>query len=1026
MIIHVHSKRIFFYIFLLLLVSISCKKSEPYTGLLPEEALSTFQLDSRFKVELIASEPLISDPVDMEIDEYGRLYVVEMHGYPLDVSPSGRIKLLSDTDGDGRMDKSIIFADSLVLPTGVMRWKNGILVTVPRKLLYLEDTNGDGRADLKEIMLDGFALSNPQHNTNNPLFGLDNWIYLAHKEPVTTNFFPDKFGGKGDEIYYPSKPDGPRLPKNANNRNVRFRPDNHELEMLSSRTQFGHTFDRWGNHFFNNYDNHIYQEIIAARYLQRNPALLISDATKSLSDHGNIGEIFPVTKDPETHQLRTEVASFADVSGITSYQGGLFPADFNDVIFTAESVHNLIHADRLKEDGVSFIASRYRPRTEFLTSTDAWFRPVNMYIGPDGALYVVDYYREIIEHPEWLWPSEEELRNSEKEFYNGLTKGRIYRITPTGAKPATWTKGLQLGKATNDDLVKKLADPNIWWRRNAQRLLLDRDDKQIIPELVQMAQNTTSALGRLHALWTLEGMNSLRPELIRKVLQDPVPEIRENAIKLAELHLADTPSLADALLAMQSDTYAKVRYQLLCTLGFIDTPQANQVRKELLFQDIEKEWIQIAALSVPTSQNTALLEMVISSFEPAYASLVRRLSAIVGVSQQPEKIHQLFQKVTTPTSGNHIAWQVPVLEGLAQGLENRDATSLVFQADQNLLVQAFFDHPSDSIRQASLQVLKVTGLPEGSQIQTGMQRAVQMTGNQELSPERRAGALEFIALGSPATHASLLKRLIVSNEPATVQIAALHALSVIPGTTVSEFVLKQWPILTPTVRSAALNTFMKGSFNPEGTAVEGSLDLDRIKLLLAAMESGEIQPNSLDGGIQWRLISLSNESLRNQALRLLRPGNERGQGANKQYVLDVKKETGNPEKGRTVFMVNCIMCHQMGNEGGVPFGPDLATVRSWEEATLIGNIVDPDMAIANGYDLWMAELKSGEVIQGVLVTESANAVTLLNQQLKETTIARKRIRSLKAMQQSAMPADLRDKISPQEMADLIAYIQNVN
>src|SRR5687768_17215799 len=174
-----------------------------------EQSLSTFELEPGFKIELLAAEPLIGDPVDMEIDEFGRLYVVEMPGYPLDKTGSGKIKLLSDTNGDGRMDKSTLFAEGLVLPNSIMRWKKGVLVTDAPHVLYLEDTDNDGRADVKDTLLTGFALSNPQHNLNSPLLGIDNWIYLAHEGAVSTDIYKKEFGDPGQEIHFPKHPDSP-------------------------------------------------------------------------------------------------------------------------------------------------------------------------------------------------------------------------------------------------------------------------------------------------------------------------------------------------------------------------------------------------------------------------------------------------------------------------------------------------------------------------------------------------------------------------------------------------------------------------------------------------------------------------------------------------------------------------------------------------------------------------------------------------------------------------------------------------
>lgn len=580
------------------------------------DGLSTFELEPGFKIELIAEEPLIADPVDMEIDEYGRLYVVEMHGYPLDKSGTGKIKILADTNRDGRMDKSTVFAEGLVLPNSIMRWKKGVIVTDAPNVLYLEDKDGDGRAEIRDTLLTGFALSNPQHNLNNPVLGIDNWICLAHERAVGTETYKEDFGDKGHDIFYPGHPQSPRLGINAGGRSVRFQPDHHTLEMTSSSSQFGQTFDAWGHHLEVNNANHIFQEAIMETYLRRNRNLLISDVTQSLSDHGEAAEVFPITRNPQ-HQLLTDVGVITSACGLTAYLGGAFPPPFDSVTFVAEPVSNLVHVDRLKDKGTIFNASRIHPHKEFLASTDAKFRPVNMYVGPDGALYVVDYYRQIIEHPEWM--GDEVVKSG--ALYNDTDKGRIYRITPTDATQPEWTNGLTLGDATNDQLVEKLSSPNVWWRLNAQRLLLDRAGKEVVPALVQMTSNATSPMGRLHALWTLQGLNELKPEVLEKALKDPVAGIRENAIRLTEPHLRETPQLVKDLLAMQDDADPKVRFQLLCTLGFIDTPETMRVRHKLLFQDINDEWVQIAALSA-SSQTSSLLKVVLENFRgdvPAYS-----------------------------------------------------------------------------------------------------------------------------------------------------------------------------------------------------------------------------------------------------------------------------------------------------------------------------------------------------------------------------------------------------------------------
>jgi putative membrane-bound dehydrogenase-like protein len=374
----------------------------------------------------------------MEVDEYGRLYVAEMPGYPLDNSRTGQIKLLSDKDGDGQMDQSVVFARDLTFPNGILRWKKGVIVTDAPYVLYFEDTDGDGQSDKRDTLLTGFSLSNPHVNVNNPVYGLDNWIYLAHLGSIGTRKYGALFGDKGSEMYFPKHPDGPRLPKNANGHTVRFRFEQKKLEMTSTRTQFGHAFDRWGRHILTHNQNHIYHEVISARYLDRKPNLLISNASESISDHGRETEVFQITLNPD-RQLFTPVGVTTSSSGTTAYLGGIFPPPFDgNVVFVAESVSNLVHVDILEDSGATFVARRHRANKEFLASKDSWCRPVNMYVGPDGALYVLDYYRRIIEHPEWM--SDEAVAAG--GLYDGHDKGRIYRITPEGTENPAWTTGL--------------------------------------------------------------------------------------------------------------------------------------------------------------------------------------------------------------------------------------------------------------------------------------------------------------------------------------------------------------------------------------------------------------------------------------------------------------------------------------------------------------------------------------------------------------------------------------------------------
>lgn len=971
---------------------LGCDNPNQSTAIFSEAAPSEFELHPDFHMELVASEPLVADPIDMEIDEYGNMYVVEMHGYPTDESGTDRVVLLRDSDGDGVMDERTVFADSLVLPMGVMRWKNGIIVTEPPNVIYFEDTDGDGRADIKKVMLTGFDDNDPESDVNNPTFGLDNWIYMAN-------------GPRSDsDIYFEDRPGGPRIPMELSNRNVRFHPDRYELEAQPSRSQYGIAFDTWGTQLLVNNRNHIYQEAIASRYLDRNPDLLVGNAMEANSDHGSAAEVFPITEDPNP-QLLTDVGEITAACGITHYEAGLFPAGFENVSFVGEPAHNLVHVDRLTDDGPILVASRIRPHTEFLASTDSWFRPVNLYVGPDGALYVVDYYRQIIEGPEWL--SDEVLASG--DIYNGSDQGRIYRITPKGTTPAITLNDIRLGDATTAELVEKLADRNNWWRRNAQRLLLDRQDERAIPLLIRMVESSDAAVARLHALWTLQGFGGLRSDLIRTGLEDPVSGVRKNAIRLAELHLDDDPSLGDALIAMQTDPDPGVRYQLLLTLGFLDTPEAAAAREALLFMDIDNKWTQIAALSAPSSRESGLLARVIDRYEPEYASLVQRLAAMAGANRSAADIRRLLEEATRATTGQ--AWQAAVLQGLAEGFRNRDEPDL--EAHRDLIVDAFFEHPSEEVKQASLDLLEVSGRPEGTDAATHTQNALDIADNRDLPAERRAQALEFITLGEPGRHVSFLKDVVAPDEPTDVQIAAVNALGAISGTTVSNYVVERWPVLTPRVRDAALTTFLTRPFQ-----------MERVVLLLEALESRTIEPASIDWPRRVTLMRDLPDDLKRRARAIFAAAEEQRQEKITGYVRTVLAADGRPNPGRQTFERYCVSCHRMGDiVEGSSFGPDMMSVRGWKPAGIAEHVVDPGKAIVQGYELWQIEMKSGETMQGIISTETANAVTLSQPGDVETTIPRQNIGAIQNLGISIMPSSYMDQISPQEMADLVAFLR---
>lgn len=977
-------------------------------GVAAKDALATFTVANGFQIEMVASEPLLSSPVDMEIDEYGRMYIVEMHGYPLDKSGSGRIMMLTDENGDGIMDRNTVFKSGLVLPTSIMRWKKGLLVTDAPNVLYLEDSDGDGKAERTDTLLTGFAQTNPQHCVNTPVYGIDNWIYLAHQGAVATREYKQEFGDDGSEIVYPGLPNGPKLPKNAGGVSVRFRPDQQLLEQTSTSSQFGQTFDAWGHRFECNNSNQGYQEMIARRYFARNPAMPVSRAIQNMSDHLDAAEVFPTTLHPD-RQLLTNVGVMTSACGLTTYMGGLFPAPYNTgkVTFIAESVSNLAHADLLRDSGTSYAAGRVLEHAEFLSSTDAWCRPVNFYVGPDGALYVCDYYRQVIESPEWM--SAEAIAAG--GLYNGNDKGRIYRITPKGTPPLNWSKRLQLGNATTEELVAYLADRNYWWRINAQRLLVDKADPKAIPSLIRMTANGGSDMGRLHAMWTLEGLKALTPDLIKTALKDTVAGIRENAIQLAELHLSRDKTLAGALLALRNDPDPKVRLQLLLTLGYVNSPAAAAARNQLLFRAIDDKWVQIAALSAASTQTAPLLNAVLERFKPdvpAYSSMVERLTAMVGASGLPDEVYGLIRRATKPGTAEQATRQAPLLDGLSQGLKTRKPPIDLPVIYQQLLIRTCFAGSSPEILNAAFHVLKVTGIPDTALAKRSIAGALAMINDKSRPDAVRAQAADFLSLGDPTQYADQLKVLLIPQEQPIVQLAALRTLDLVPGTAISQYLIAQWPILTKEIRDPAITLFMH---KPE-----------RINLLLTAIETGKIKSSGVSFNSSVSLMQQADSNLRNRARVIFTRNKEEAKKVNQQYQQALALP-GNTVNGKQVYMANCAICHQVRGKFGVAFGPDLGTIHNWTKEDIMANVLDPNLSISSGFDLWNVELKTGETVQGVIVSETPAAFTLRNNGKMDRTINRQEVKSLQSASISPMPTGLEKNISQQEMADLLAFLR---
>jgi len=984
-------------------VAAACRRTGP--PLEPDEALRTLRVEDGFSIELVAAEPAVASPIALEFDEDGRMFVVEMPGYPLDTRPTGRIRLLEDKDGDGRPETSRVFADGLVLPTGVMRYKKGVLVTAAPDVWYLEDADGDGKAERREKVLTGFAFTNPQHMVNSPVFGLDNWIYLAHEGPADAVIYKDPFGDPGSAIRFPGNPDAPVV--DVGRHAVRFRLDPPAIEPRSGSSQFGHAFDEWGRYFTLDNSNHLRHEVVAARYLRRNPDLPVSNAMQNVSDHGSNAKVYAITKRPR-FELLTEPGEFTSACSLTLYLAdGLF-GSADRTSFVAEPAQNLVHRDVWKDAGSTFTARRAHDGVEFLASTDSWFRPVNMTVGPDGALYVIDYYREMIEHPEW---ASTHVHHHEKAMYAGQDRGRIWRITPAGGMPAASRRQApHLGSASDEELVAALADANAWWRRTAQRLLVEGGRTGAAAGLERLFTESPHPLARLHALWTLEGLDRLDDALVRRALADPEPGVRENALRLAERRLARSPALVTAALALAKDPDAKVRFQLLCTLGGVDSPASRAAQEDLLRRDLEDEWVQVAALSASPERAEAYLKAAVApgsaftaSETAGRAGFIRRAAGSLAARPAAD-LDAFLARVAAARAPKDDWWRIAVTEGLARGALERGSLTPSAKGRATLLDLAF-DHQVQ-VRRASLPMLAAVKPADWPRPEPVVRRAEALTASADTVADRRADALGLLAILDAKSHAALFQRYVDPRQPDDVQSAAVQALGRIPTDEVGTFLLSRWRALSPATRSDAADALL---------ATPG-----RTRLLVAALQKGDVQAWALSFGQKRDLIMNDDAEIRALARPLLEQPPEERERVLKRYE-EALDRPGDPRRGREVFDRVCAKCHRLDGQGA-EVGPDLGSVRNRAPSLLLADILLPSRAIAQGYESYVVETESGDVVEGTIGSQTPTAVALRREGGQERVVPRSTIKKMYASNLSAMPADLDQQVDVQQMADLLALV----
>lgn len=949
--------------------------------LAPEAALSTLRVPPGYRVELVASEPLVLDPVAIDWDVEGRLWVVEMADYPLGMDgqgkPGGRVRVLEDTDGDGRMDTSTLFAEGLRFPNGILTWRGGVFITAAPDVLYLKDTDGDGKADQTEVVLTGFLEGNQQLRVNGLRWGLDNWVYCAagghHR-------------GHASETRVRSLRTGQDVA--VGSRDIRFRPDTGEVEAESGPTQFGRNRDDWGHWFGTQNSWPLWHYVLPDRYLRRNPHVAAPDPVRQVVGPMN-PKVYPVSRQEKRFHSFGEAGRFTSACGGMVYRDELlFPGLPGLQGFTCEPFHNLVHREVVVEDGVSFSASRAtgEETSEFFASEDRWCRPVMVRTGPDGALWVVDMYRYMIEHPEWL-PAEGRAELM-PHYREGDDKGRIYRVVPAGEPPAQRVRStVRLGSLSVDDLVAALDSPNGWQRDKAQQLLLWRKDTNAVPRLRTMATSSARAVTRVQALGALEGLEALTPDILVQALRDSHPGVRENALRLAEPR--PTPAVVSTALMRVTDPSAKVRLQLALTLGEWKDPSAGEALGRLAVSNLDQPFLVAAVLSSALPHRRALVAAVATAGESAMNTLGEPLVQISLAAKDREALAALLQPMLGVRQGRSTPAQMTAflrfLDGLARHRSSLE--TLRDEADAN-------DRLSALLREAPRLFNDAAAVQADPQVSPAgrVTAAALMTREATL---REAGLTSLAAWLEPVSMAET-------------QVAAVRAMASTGAASVPGRLVPRWKGLGPGTRAVVLDTLSGRS--------EWATEL------LNAVGSGQVEPQALDAATRARLMRHGNAGVRDLASRTLGTSTPSGRGAVVAAFRPALVLRGDAGRGAATYTKLCVSCHRRDGQGN-EVGPDLRTVASHAPEKLLTNILDPSQDVQPGYHAYQCTLKGGEEVYGVIAAETGNSVVMKLVDGTTRTLRRSDIEELRGSALSLMPDGLEAGLKVQDLADLIAFLK---
>jgi putative membrane-bound dehydrogenase-like protein len=1005
----------------------------------PAQALATFRTKAEFVVELVASEPLIESPVAIEWDTQGRLWVCEMYDYPTGVDvapderrptagnvafvtnppshfggykPGGRIKVLSDTNHDGHYDKATLFLDGLSFPTGVMPWRKGAFICAAPDILYAEDTDGDGRADVVRTNFTGFATHNYQARVNGFTWGLDGWLHGSS----------GLFGGKIKSVITGKTVD-------LSGRDFRIQPDTGEIEAVTGISQMGRVRDDFDNWFGNDNSTLLWHYPLPERYARRNPYVTYPDPrvnvatvaadvrrltstqnSKPATRNGDQSlltsaatdpnQLFPISRTLERFNDPQMANRVTSACGPCIYRDDLLGTNYYGNAFICEPVHNLVTRLVLEPNGLTFAAHRApdETRSEFLASTDNWFRPVQVRTGPDGALWIVDMYRFVIEHPRWI-PSN---RLAQLDVRAGADMGRIYRVYPKGAN---LRPGRDLTHLDDFHLTALFNSANGPARDLAQGELAQRgtslspastnflDEKRSTASargaaetpalLCRLATNSTHAAIRAQALATLSQSGLLSRDVLAQAVENVSPDVRRLAIRFCEAEFGSSdlhPVLGSILPRLITESDPAVRFQLALSLGEWKDSRAGEALAKLARTD--DRWIRSAVLSSALPHFAELLKNARDwpASIPGKSDFVARLCRAAAASGDSERVQRALDAIVPAHEDGHdTSWYAAL------------ATLFDAMARQSMALEPLLAKSSvrDGVCRAIASARACASNSSGDE--TMRENSIRLLARQN------ATVLEDIAL---------LCHLLLPPTTARLQNAALDRLGAQHDHAVAASLLSQWTQYSPSLRPRIVALLLARE--------------DWTCALLASVKDGDIARSEIAPAEQQKLVHHKSQKVRDLASSLFQRVASRSEMLAKYRA--VASITGAPADGAAVFDRNCAQCHSFDGHGH-EVGPNLAEFAGKSVQDFLVAILDPNAAVNPNFVAYNIEMKDGRSLSGIVKGETASSLTLMQGGGIEETILRQDIEEIRAGQLSLMPEGLELALSPQDLVDLIAWLK---